>query len=108
VKVNFGPTQPELIPGARNAIETCLAIQPGESVTLIADRQSQVVAASLAYAIEQRGATNEGFLLESLAPRPLGRAPQPILDSLEHADAGILCMQPQEGELGAEGHRRRR
>jgi aminopeptidase len=101
VKVNFGPTQPELIPGARNAVETCLAIQPGECVTLIADRQSQVVAASLAYAIEQRGATNEGFLLESLAPRPLGRAPQPILDSLEHADAGILCMQPQEGELGA-------
>jgi aminopeptidase len=99
--MNFGPARPELIPGARNAVETCLGIQSGESVTLIADRQSKVVAASLAYAIEKRGAATEGFLLESLAPRPLGKAPKAVLDSLEHADAGILCMQPQEGELGA-------
>ena len=37
----------ELIPGARNAVETCLAIQPGEHVTLITDRPSEEVAASL-------------------------------------------------------------
>ena len=35
------------MPGARNAVETCLAIQPGEQVTLIADRASGEVAASL-------------------------------------------------------------
>jgi aminopeptidase len=99
--MNFGSATPELLPGARNAIETCLAIQPGEHVTLIADKPSARVAASLAYAIEQRGAVPEGFLLENLAQRPLGKAPQPVLDSLEHADAGILCMQPLEGELGA-------
>ena len=27
--------------------------------------------------------------------------PDRILDALEHADAGILCVQPQEGELPA-------
>ncbi|MGB8838773.1 MAG: hypothetical protein WCC67_18640, partial [Candidatus Acidiferrales bacterium] len=99
--MNFGPAQPELLPGARNAVETCLAIQPGERVALIADRPSQTVAASLAAALAQRGAICEGFLLEDLAPRPITRAPQQILDALGRADAGILCMQPQEGELGA-------
>src|SRR5580693_10774233 len=91
----------ELIPGARNAVETCLAIQPGERVTLITDRPSEEVAASLARAIEMRGASCEEFLLEDLAPRPLARAPKPVLDSLERADAGILCMNPMPGELGA-------
>jgi leucyl aminopeptidase (aminopeptidase T) len=99
--MNFGAVQPELIPGARNAVETCLAIQPGDHVTLIADRPSAGVAASLAYALEQCGAVTEPFLLESLAPRPLRKAPAPVLDSLEHADAGILCVQPQPGELGS-------
>ena len=29
----FGPASPDLLPGARNAVDTCLAIQPGERVT---------------------------------------------------------------------------
>src|ERR1700752_78257 len=74
--MNFGPALPELLPGARNAIETCLAIQPHERVALIADRPSQAVAASLATALDQRGAICEGFLLEDLATRPITRAPQ--------------------------------
>jgi leucyl aminopeptidase (aminopeptidase T) len=99
--MNFAAASPELMPGARNAIETCLGIQPGEHVALIADRPSERVAASLAQALEQRGAVCEGFLLENLAPRPLGNAPSPVLAALERVDAGILCMQPLEGELGA-------
>jgi aminopeptidase len=55
----------------------------------------------LAYAVEKQGANAESFLLEALSPRPLHSAPKPILDSLERADAGILCMQPLEGELAA-------
>lgn len=92
---------PELIPGARNAVETCLAIQPGERVALIFDRPSEAVAASLAYALEQRRAVSEAFLLENFASRPFTRAPRAVLDALETVDAGILCMQPLEGELGA-------
>ncbi|HXN63928.1 MAG TPA: aminopeptidase [Candidatus Acidoferrales bacterium] len=99
--MKFGALQPELLPGARNAVETCLAVQAGEHVTLIADRASAEVAASLAYAIEQRKAIVEPFLLEDLAPRPLQKAPQQVLNSLEHADAGILCVQPMPGELGS-------
>ena len=36
----FGSSQPELMPGAKNAVETCLAVQPGEHVALIADAAS--------------------------------------------------------------------
>jgi len=99
--MTFGTVKPELMPGARNAVETCLGIQPNERVTLIADRPSAIVAASLAKAIVDRGAICDPFLLEDLAARPLLRAPQPVLDSLGRADAGILCMQPMLGELAA-------
>jgi len=101
ISMNFGPVDPELRPGAKNAIETCLSVQSGEDVALIFDRESEAVAASLAEALKNRGAITEAFCLEDLAQRPLGKAPQPLIDALNRADAGILCMQPQEGELGA-------
>jgi leucyl aminopeptidase (aminopeptidase T) len=97
----FGPFSPELAPGARNAIEVCLAIQPRERVALIADEESREVAASLAAALEDVGAAAESVLIEQIAARPLIRAPREILDVLERADAGILCVQPLKGELAA-------
>jgi leucyl aminopeptidase (aminopeptidase T) len=99
--MDFGLVDPELRAGAKNAIETCLAIQPGEKVILIFDRASEAVAASLAEAIVNRHAMLEAFCLEDEAQRPLAKAPQRIMDALNHADAGILCMTPLEGELGA-------
>jgi aminopeptidase len=97
----FGTTSAELEPGARNAVEVCLAIQPHERVALIADQASGDVAASLAAVLDEVGAPWEGVLIERVAGRPMTAAPPAVLDALEHADAGILCVQPQQGELGA-------
>jgi leucyl aminopeptidase (aminopeptidase T) len=97
----FGPFSPDLAPGAHNAIEVCLAVQPRERVALIADEASREVAASLAAALDAAGAPADCLLLEPLAPRPLTAAPREVLDALAHADAGILCVQPLQGELGA-------
>jgi aminopeptidase len=97
----FGPFSPDLAPGAHNAIEVCLAIQPGERVALIADEESREVAASLAAALEDAGAPAESILIEEIAARPLSTAPQEILDALERADAGILCVHPLQGELAS-------
>jgi leucyl aminopeptidase (aminopeptidase T) len=97
----FGPVQQELMPGAKNAVETCLAVRSDEHVALIADRASSAVAASLAEALRERNASFTGLLLEDLGPRPMGNAPKPVLDALETADVGILAMNPQPGELGA-------
>jgi aminopeptidase len=101
ISMNFGPVDPELRPGAKNAIETCLAVQSDERVALMFDRSSEAVAASLAEALKKRGAVTETFCLEDLAQRPLPHAPGAVMDALDRADVGILCMQPQEGELGA-------
>src|SRR5438128_2624152 len=97
----FGASQPELMPGAKNAVETCLALRPGEHVALIADVASSAVAASLAAAIEHIHATTTELLLEDLGPRPMRGAPAPVLEALEKADVGILAMNPQPGELTA-------
>ena len=97
----FGATVADLRPGARNAVEVCLAIQPGERVALIADQASGPVAASIAAALDEVGALWEGVLIEQVATRPLTVAPAGVIDALERSDAGILCVQPQQGELGA-------
>jgi leucyl aminopeptidase (aminopeptidase T) len=97
----FGPFSPELAPGAHNAVEVCLAIQRRERVALIADEASREVAASLAAALDDVGAPIESILIEQIAARPLTQAPQQILDALERADAGILCVHPLQGELAS-------
>src|SRR5579859_6121133 len=99
--MNFGPASPDLLPGARNAVETCLGIKPGEKVALIADEPSRAVAASLSAVMDTVQAVCTSLLLEDFSPRPVKCAPAPVLDALEAADVGILCMNPQPGELAA-------
>jgi leucyl aminopeptidase (aminopeptidase T) len=97
----FGPTTADLEPGAQNAIDVCLGVRPDERVALIADRASREVAASLAAAIDRIGARWDGVLVEQVADRPLGGAPAAVLEALERAEVGILCIQPRQGELAA-------
>jgi aminopeptidase len=97
----FGAPAPALGAGAQNAVETCLAITAADRVALIADQSSAEVAASLAGALDRAGARWEGVLIEQVATRPLRHAPREVLKALESADAGILCVQPREGELTA-------
>jgi aminopeptidase len=99
--MNFGAPDPELMSGARNAVETCLSVRSGENVALIADETSRAVAASLAAAVDEREARLTALLLEEFGPRPMPAAPAAVLDALGRADVGILCMAPQPGELAA-------
>src|SRR3954452_12319378 len=99
--MRFGTVRDDLLPGAHNAIDTCLGIRRGERVALVADEASREVAASLEHALAAAGATATCLLIESVARRPITKAPGEVLDAFESADAGILCVQPQEGELPA-------
>jgi leucyl aminopeptidase (aminopeptidase T) len=97
----FGIAPVELMPGAKNAVGVCLNVQAGERVALIADEASRSVAASLEEALNECGAISTGLLLEDFGPRPMKGAPEVVLEALETADVGVLCMTPQPGELGA-------
>jgi aminopeptidase len=99
--MSFGKAPNELMAGAKNAIEVCLNVRARESLALIADEISRSVAASLETAANERGAKVTALLLEDFGPRPMKDAPAVVLDALETADVGILCMTPQLGELGA-------
>jgi len=99
--MSFGVAPRELMAGAKNAVEVCLGVQPGERVVVVADEMSRSVAASLECALEERGAKFTGLLLEDFGSRPMSGAPKAVLDALEKTDVGVLCMTPQPGELTA-------
>jgi leucyl aminopeptidase (aminopeptidase T) len=90
---------PELTPGARNAVNVCLRIQPREKVTMITDRACQEIAASIAHELDARDIRFNAFILEELAPRPMSHMPGPVLEDLESSHVSIYTVQAQPNEL---------
>jgi len=93
------PFSPDLVQGARNAVRTCLRIQPSEKVTVITDHATQDIAAALVSAINEVGAPYNAWILEEMAVRPLITMPAEILEDLETSQASIFAVQVQMNEL---------
>src|SRR5579863_2672090 len=89
----------DFVPGARSAVFTCLRIQPGEKVTLITDRTTETIAASISRQLEACGCRWNGFVLEDLAPRPLTDMPAAVLEDMESSAVSIFAVQVQPNEL---------
>jgi leucyl aminopeptidase (aminopeptidase T) len=79
------PFDPELTPGAKNAIHTCLRVQRQEKVTVITDLASREIAASIVRQIEEIGAPYHAWVLEEVAERPLTDLPAEILATWKRA-----------------------
>jgi aminopeptidase len=90
---------PEFEPGARNAVTTCLRIQPSEKVTLITDEDCLPIAASIAAQLDGVGCEWHSFVLEDLAPRPLTDMPAEILADMESSQVSIFIVHVQANEL---------
>jgi leucyl aminopeptidase (aminopeptidase T) len=90
---------PELSPGAYNAVNTCLRIQPTEKVTVITDNECREIAASIAAELQKVGAPFKAFVLEDLAPRPLTDFPGEIAEDMETSDVSIFAVKVQRNEL---------
>ncbi|HYM05786.1 MAG TPA: aminopeptidase [Terriglobales bacterium] len=90
---------PELTPGARNAVKVCLRIQPSEKVTVITDEATREIAASIVHELETLGSPYQAWILEELAPRPLTDLPREIVDDLETSQVSIFAVQAQANEL---------
>jgi leucyl aminopeptidase (aminopeptidase T) len=89
----------DFTPGARSAVRTCLRIQPDEKVTLITDRVTEQIAASIARELEELGCRWNGSVLEDLASRPLIDMPAAVLADMETSDVSIFAVQVQQNEL---------
>jgi aminopeptidase len=98
-QLNNLPFDPELSPGARNAVNVCLRIQATEKVTVITDEATKEIAASLIRELENVGAPYHAWLLEDLAPRPLKDLPAEIAEDLETSQVSIFAVQAQLNEL---------
>ena len=90
---------PELQPGARNAIRDCLRLKPDERITIITDEVTRDIAAALQCEVEEVGAEHSVFVLEEHAERPLTDMPPVILEDLTQSQVSIFCAQTQRGEL---------
>ncbi|HET9407164.1 MAG TPA: aminopeptidase [Candidatus Sulfotelmatobacter sp.] len=93
------PFDPEFTPGARNAVNVCLRVQPNEKVCVITDRATADIAASIVRELETVGCPYRAWVLEELAPRPLKDLPHEILDDLETSQVSIFAVQAQTNEL---------
>jgi aminopeptidase len=98
-QLNRLPFDPELTPGARNAVEVCLRIRASEKVTVITDEATKEIAASIAAELEKLGATYQAWILEELAQRPLTDLPRAIVEDLETSQVSIFAVQAQTNEL---------
>ncbi len=90
---------PEFTPGAHNAVNTCLRIQPTEKVTVITDNECRQIAASIAQELVKVGSPFKAFVLEDLAPRPLTGLPPEIAEDMETSDVSIFAVRVQTNEL---------
>jgi len=95
---NF-PFDPELTPGARNAVSVCLRIQPQEKVTVITDEATKEIAASIVHELERMCGPYRAWILEDLAPRPISELPSEIAADLETSQVSIFAVQAQTNEL---------
>ncbi len=90
---------PELTPGARNAVRVCLRVQPSEKVTVITDEVSLEIAAAIVHELEDLGCRYQTWVLEDVATRPLTDLPLAIADDLETSQVSIFAVQAQMNEL---------
>lgn len=98
-QLNQLPFDPELTPGARNAVQVCLRIQATEKVTVITDEVSLEIAAALVRELGRVGCRYNTWVLEDVAERPLTVLPQSIVEDLETSQVSIFAVQAQMNEL---------
>jgi aminopeptidase len=99
IQLNHTPFDPEFTPGARNAINVCLRVQPDERVCVITDEATLEIAATIVAEIEKIGVSYQAWILEELAERPLKDLPREILNDLEISHVSIFAVKVQTNEL---------
>src|SRR2546430_3623725 len=95
----LSPIDPELVPGARNAVDVCLRLKPRERITIITDTATREIAAALQSEVKRIGSEYSLFVLEHHARRPLRYMPESILDDLALSQVFFFLRQPHPRDL---------
>jgi len=90
---------PQLTPGARNAVRVCLRVEASEKVTVITDEVNLEIAAAIVRELEEVGCRYTTWVLEDVAIRPLTDLPLTIMEDLETSQVSIFAVQAQPNEL---------
>src|SRR5260370_514806 len=90
---------PQLTPGARNAVRVCLRVLPSEKVTVITDEVGLEIAAALVRELEEVGCRYQTWVREDVATRPLTDLPLAIAEDLDTSHVSIFAVQAQINEL---------
>ena len=87
--------------GARNAVETCLAVRSTDRVCVITDEETQVVGDALTRASQQAGAAVETLVLESFSQRPLTSLPDTLRAAIEQVNptCSFYAAAAKKGEI---------
>jgi leucyl aminopeptidase (aminopeptidase T) len=89
------------MPGARTAVEQCLAVTAADRVFILTDHETNAIGEALASAASATGATVAMQPLESFADRPLTDVPENLIQALRGfaPTATFYAAQGQPGEI---------
>lgn len=90
-----------LLPGARNAVGTCLNVNASDRVFVISDEPRFDIGQALAQAAGERNATVHLVHMEGYGPRPLLNLPPTLADDLRAFEPNVtlLATSAQPGEI---------
>ncbi|MFQ5460133.1 MAG: aminopeptidase [Anaerolineae bacterium] len=95
-------TDLELTPGAKRAVNQCLAIDGSDRVFIMTDEETIAIGEALAAAARDTRARVEVAKLEDFGPRPLDKVPPGLTAALKAfaPTATFFAAQGQKGEIG--------
>lgn len=98
---NHQSPPPELLPGARNAVRTCLAIGGGDRVAVITDYETDKIGLALLEEARAAGAEAELMHLESFGDRPFVALPESLSAALHRwqPTATFFAARGLKGEI---------
>lgn len=90
----------DLVNASRRIVESALGLVRGERLLVVSDRARKDVALEIEEAAGHVGATTVVVELEDFGERPLRRLPEGVRNEVEKAQATLLIVGCDDGELG--------
>lgn len=88
-----------LYEGAKNAVEVCMSVKPGEHVLIVTDKGTIVVGNALRRAAEKVTPYVEMYVLEDYGTRPMTSLPKEIESAIPKANVTFWAAESRKGEL---------